>query len=76
MTGKWRNDGVTNLFLCGIVLRQREVWTFWNRCILLSQIFDCTDNRNIRADGLYKDGLHVLDKGKIVLVNNFVISLN
>ena len=35
-----------------------------------------TDNRNIRADGLYKDGLHLLDKGKIVLGNNFIINLN
>ena len=34
------------------------------------------DNRNIRADGLYKDGLHLLDKGKIVLGNNFIINLN
>ena len=32
--------------------------------------------RNIRADGLYKDGLHLLDKGKIVLGNNFIINLN
>ena len=33
-------------------------------------------NRNIRADGLYKDGLHLLDKGKIVWANNFIINLN
>ena len=34
------------------------------------------DNRNIRAEYLYKDGLHHLDKGKIVLANNFTINLN
>ena len=34
------------------------------------------ENRNIRADCLYKDGLHLLDKGKIVLVNNFITNLN
>ena len=34
------------------------------------------DNRNIRADCLYKDGLHLIDKGKIVLANNFIINLN
>ena len=28
------------------------------------------DNRNIRVDCLYKDGLHLLDKGKTVLDNN------
>ena len=34
------------------------------------------DNRNIRASGLYKNGLHLLDKGKFVLGNNFIINLN
>ena len=33
-------------------------------------------NINISADYLYKDGLHLLDKGKIVLVNSFIINLN
>ena len=33
-------------------------------------------NRNIKADCLYKDVLHLLDKGKIVLANNFIINLN
>ena len=31
---------------------------------------------NIRTDGLYKDSLHLIDKGNIVLVNNFIINLN
>ena len=26
----------------------------------------------MRADGLYKDALHLIDKGKIVLANNFI----
>ena len=34
------------------------------------------DNRNVRADCLYKDGLHLIDKEKIVLANNFIINLN
>ena len=34
------------------------------------------DNRNIKADSLYKDGLHLLHKGKIVLANNFISHLN
>ena len=33
-------------------------------------------NRNIKADFLYKEVLHLLDKGKIVLANNFIINLN
>ena len=34
------------------------------------------DNWNIRADCLYKDRLHLLDKEKILLANNFIINLN
>ena len=34
------------------------------------------DNRSIRADGLYKDSLHLLDKGKIILAENSITSLN
>ena len=34
------------------------------------------DNRNVRANCLYKDGLHLTDKGKTVLANNFIINLN
>ena len=30
----------------------------------------------MRADGLYKDALHLIDKGKIVLANNFIVNLN
>ena len=31
---------------------------------------------NVRANCLYKDGLHLTDKGKTVLANNFIINLN
>ena len=33
------------------------------------------DNRNIRSDSLYKDGLHLIDKGK-ALADNFIVYLN
>ena len=33
-------------------------------------------NRNIRSDSLYKDGLHLIDKGKAFLADNFIVYLN
>ena len=40
-----------------------------NACIYI-------DNRNIRGFCLYKDGLHLLESGKKILVNNFIVNLN
>ena len=34
------------------------------------------DNRNIRKDSLYKDGLHLIDKGKAFLADIFIVYLN
>ena len=34
------------------------------------------DNRNIRIDSLYKDGLHLTDKGKTFWADNFIVYLN
>ena len=34
------------------------------------------NNRNIRSDSLYKDGLYLIDKGKDFLVDNFIVYLN
>ena len=34
------------------------------------------DNRNIRGECLYKDGLHLLDHGKRILGNNLILALN
>ena len=79
---KCRNYGVNNIFLSGIVFTMRvsldiliqvhnKISNFCNTNGLYY-----VDNRNIRADCLYKDGLHLIDKGKIVLANNFIINLN
>ena len=82
MVKKCHNYGVKNIFLSGIVFM-----TTLSLEILI-QVYNmisnyCNNkglyyigNRNIRADGLYKDGLHLLDKGKIVWANNFIINLN
>ena len=82
MVKKCRNYGVNNIFLSGIVFTTRvsldiliqvhnKISTFCNTNGLYY-----IDNRHIRADCLYKDGLHLIDKGKIVLANNFIINLN
>ena len=34
------------------------------------------DNRNIKGDCLYQDGLHLLDTGKRILEHNFIFVLN
>ena len=34
------------------------------------------DNRNIRKDSLYKDDLHLIDKGKAFLADIFIVYLN
>ena len=34
------------------------------------------DNRNIRGKHLYKDGLHLMEEGKIILARNLIFCLN
>ena len=34
------------------------------------------DDRNIKGISLYKDGLNLIDKGKALLVDNFIVYLN
>ena len=38
--------------------------------------FVCIDNRNIKGDCLYQDGLHLLDTGKKILEHNLIFVLN
>ena len=82
MVEKCRNYGAKNIFLSGIVFTTRVSLDILIQVHNMISSF-CNsnglyyiDNRNIRADCLYKDGLHLIDKGKIVLVNNFIINLN
>ena len=77
-----RNYGVKNILLAGIVFTMRVNFDILVQVHNMISNFCSTnglyyiDNRNIRADCLYKDDLHLLDKGKIVLANNFIINLN
>ena len=82
MVEKCHNYGVKNNFLSGIVFMRRVSLDILVQVHNMISNFCSTnglyyiDNRNIRADCLYKDSLHLLDKGKIVLANNFIINLN
>ena len=42
----------------------------------VSDGYEYIDNYNIPRDMLYKDGLHLLDKGKYFLSRNFIENLN
>ena len=82
MVAKSRNYGIKNILLSGIVFTTRvsldvliQVYKMISKFCNINDLY-YRDNRNIRADGLYKDGLHLLEKGTIVLANNFIINLN
>ena len=82
MFEKCCNYGVKNIFLTRIVFTTRvsldiliQVHNMISNFCNTSGLY-YIDNIYIRADGLYKDGLHLLDKGKIVSGNNFIVNLN
>ena len=82
MVEKCRNYGVINTFLSRIVFTTRVSLDILIQVHNMISNFCGTnglyyiENRNIRADCLYKVGLHLLDNEKIDLVNNFIINLN
>ena len=73
---------VKSVFISGLVYTTRVYVSLLERIHVL--IFDfCrknsfiyVGNRNIRSDSLYKDGLHLIDKGKAFLADNFTVYLN
>ena len=74
--------GVNNIFVSGLVYTTKVEITLLERVLLLildffrKNCFIYTDNRNTRSDSLYKDGLHLIDKGKALLAYNFVVYSN
>ena len=82
ITEKCLMFGIKSVFISGLV------YTFWVDVSLLERIhvlifdffrknsFVYIDNRNIRSDSLYKDGLHLIDKGEAFLADNFIVCLN
>ena len=74
--------GVNNIFLSRIVFTIRVSLDILIQVHNIISSFCKTnnlyyiDNRNTTADYLHKDSLHLIDKGKIVLPNSFLINLN
>ena len=74
--------GLKKVFVSGLVYITRVDVSLLERVHILivdlcrKNCFIYTDNRNIRGDTLYKDGLHVIDKGKAFLPDNFIVYLN
>ena len=82
MTKKYRIYNVKNVFVSGLVFTERfNVKTLENihnkMVILCSKLYlRYIDNRNMKANHLFKDRLHLLESGKTTLANNFISNLN
>ena len=82
MVQKCRSFGVKRVFLSGIAYTKRIAWQILDdvheRLVSLCNRLETNhiDNRNIRETHLFKVGLHLLDSGKRILANNFIINLN
>ena len=82
ITEKCLMFGVKNVFISRLVYTTRVDVSLLERIHVL--IFDfCRknsfiyiDNKNIRSNSLYKDGLHLTDKGKAFLADNFIVHSN
>ena len=79
---KCKRVGVRNIFVSGLVYTTRVSLPILERVHSLISNY-CRenacfyiDNRNIRGFCLYKDGLHLLESGKKILANNFIVNLN
>ena len=79
---KCKRVGVRNVFVSVLVyttrvnlpILQRVHSLIWNYCCENACFY--IDNRNIRGFCFYKDGLHLLEVGKRILANNFIVNLN
>ena len=82
MAKKCRSYNVKNVFISGIVCTERvNVKTLENIhdkiASLCSELnLRYIDNRNINANHLFKDRLHLMESGKTILANNFISNLN
>ena len=69
--------GVKNAFISGLVYTTRIGLPVLERTHemivhLYYKLGVCyVDNRNIRREYLWKDGLHLVESGKVILANNF-----
>ena len=79
---KCKRVGVRNIFVSGLVYTTRVSLPILERVHSLISNYcrenACIyiDNKNIRGFCLYKDDLHLLERWKDILVNNFIVNLN
>ena len=79
---KCKRVGVRNTFVSSLMYTTRVSLPLLDRVYSLISNYcrenACfyNDNRNISGFCLYKDGLHLLESGKKILANNFIVNLN
>ena len=79
---KCHTYGVKNVFTSGsvyttrigLLVLQRTHEVIVHLCYKLGVCY--VDNRNIRRKHLWKDGLHLVESGKVILANNFLSYLS
>ena len=82
MVEKCHTYGIKNVFISGLVYTTRiglPVLEKTHEMImhLCNKLGICyVDNRNIRREHLWKDGLHLVESGKVILANNFLSYLS
>ena len=82
MVEKCHSFGIKNVFISGLVyttriglpVLERTHEMIWHLCNKLGICY--VDNRNIRMKHLWKDGLHLVESGKVILANNFLSYLS
>ena len=81
ISAKCKSCGVKHVFVSGLMYtskKKKKLLVGINRMIkeLCMSDYEYIDNENIPRDMLYKDSLHLLDKGKYFLSRNFIENLN
>ena len=82
MVEKCHTYGIKNVFVSGLVYTARiglPVLEKTHEMIvhLCNKLDICyVGNRNIRRKHLWKDGLHLVESGKVILANNFLSYLS
>ena len=82
ISAKRKSYGVKHVFGLGLLYTSKvkeNLLVHINRMIkelCMSDGYEFIDNDNIPRDMLYKDGFHLLDKGKYFLSRNFIENLN
>ena len=82
MALKCTKFGVKNIFISGLVYTTRiNIGILEKIHVVIQNLCQengwfYVDNRNIRGKHLYKDGLHLMEEGKIILARNLIFCLN